>query len=37
LLGLALRKSEAMFLIGAATDQGWKLVDLVAQAAELKE
>lgn len=37
LLGLALRKSEAMVLIGPATDQGWKLVDLVAQAAELKE
>jgi hypothetical protein len=35
LLGLALRKSEAMALIGPATDQGWKLVDLVAQAAEL--
>lgn len=37
LLGLALRKSEATVLIGFATDQGWKLVDLVAQAAELKE
>ena len=37
LLGLALRKSEAMILIGPATDQGWELVDLVAQAAELKE
>ncbi|MBJ7403048.1 MULTISPECIES: UvrD-helicase domain-containing protein [Hyphomicrobiales] len=37
LLGLALRKSEATVLIGPATDQGWKLVDLVAQAAELKE
>lgn len=37
LLGLTLRKSEAMALIGPATDQGWKLVDLVAQAAELKE
>jgi hypothetical protein len=37
LLGLALRKSEAMALIGPATDQGWKLIDLVAQAAELKE
>ncbi len=37
LLGLALRKSEATTLVGPATDQGWKLVDLVAQAAELKE
>ena len=37
LLGLALRKSEATTLIGPATDQGWKLVDLVAQAAESKE
>ncbi|MDR6675402.1 hypothetical protein [Xanthomonas sp. 1678] len=37
LLGLALRKSEAMALIGPAKDQGWKLVDLVAQAAEPKE
>lgn len=37
LLGLALRKSEATALIGPATDQGWKLIDLVAQAAELKE
>ena len=37
LLGLALRKSEAMVLIGSATDQGWKLVDLVAQAAGLEE
>lgn len=37
LLGLALRKSEATALIGPATDQGWKLVDLVAQAAVLKE
>jgi DNA helicase II / ATP-dependent DNA helicase PcrA len=37
LLGLALRKAEAMALIGPATDQGWKLIDLVAQAAELKE
>lgn len=37
LLGLALRKSEATALMGPATDQGWKLVDLVAQAAELKE
>lgn len=36
LLGLALRKSEAMTLIGPATDQGWKLVDLVAQSAESK-
>jgi hypothetical protein len=34
LLGLALRKSEEMVLMGRATDQGWKLVDLVAQAAE---
>ena len=37
LLGLALRKSEATALVGPATDQGWKLVDLVMQAAELKE
>lgn len=37
LLGLALRKSEATALIGPATDQGWKLVDLVAHAAVLKE
>ena len=37
LLGLALRKSEATALMGPATDQGWKLVDLVAQATELKE
>jgi len=37
LLGLALRKSEAMSLIGPATDQGWKIVDLVAQAAEPRE
>jgi DNA helicase-2/ATP-dependent DNA helicase PcrA len=37
LLGLALRKSEAMVLIGPVTDQAWKLVDLVAQAVELKE
>jgi hypothetical protein len=37
LLGLAMRKSEATVLIGVAMDQGWKLVDLVAQAAELKE
>lgn len=32
LLGLALRKSEAVKLIEPARDQGWKLVDLVAQA-----
>ena len=32
LLGLALRKSEAAALIGPAEEQGWKLVDLVAQA-----
>ncbi|MCW3476378.1 UvrD-helicase domain-containing protein [Limobrevibacterium gyesilva] len=31
LLGLALRKSEAAALIGPAEEQGWKLVDLVAQ------
>lgn len=37
LLGLAVRRSEAMDLIGPASNQGWKLVDLVAQAAELKE
>lgn len=37
LLGLALRRSEATKLVGPATDQGWKLVDLVAQASELKE
>lgn len=37
LLDLTLRKSEAMALIGPATDQGWKLVSPVAQAAELKE
>lgn len=37
LLGLALRKSEAMALIDPAKKQGWKLVDLVAQSAELKE
>ena len=37
LLGLALRKSEAMALIGPATNQGWKIVDLVAQATELQE
>lgn len=35
LLGLALRKSEATVLIGPATAQGWKVVDLVAQAAKL--
>lgn len=34
LLGLALRRSEAMALIGPASDQGWKVVDLVAQAAK---
>jgi len=33
LLGLALRKSEAMHLLGPAEVQGWKLVDLVARAA----
>jgi hypothetical protein len=37
LLGLALRKSEAIGLIGPATNQGWKVIDLVSQAAELKE
>jgi DNA helicase II / ATP-dependent DNA helicase PcrA len=37
LLGLALRKSEAATLVGPAIDQGWKIVDLVALAAELKE
>lgn len=37
LLGLALRKSEAIALMGPAMDQGWKLIDLVAQAAELKK
>lgn len=37
LLGLALRKSEAINLIGPATDQGWKIVDLVAHAAEPQE
>jgi len=37
LLGLALRKSEAINLIGPATDQGWKIVDLVAQASEPRE
>lgn len=37
LLDLTLRKSEAMALIGPATDQGWKLVNPVARAAELKE
>lgn len=36
LLGLALRKSEALALVGPAIIQGWKLVDLVAQAAQLK-
>jgi DNA helicase II / ATP-dependent DNA helicase PcrA len=36
LLGLALRKSEATVLMGPAVDQGWKLVDLVTQAAELE-
>lgn len=36
LLGLALRKSEATMLVGPATHQGWKLVDLVARAAEPK-
>ncbi|MGX1101405.1 UvrD-helicase domain-containing protein [Amorphus sp. MBR-141] len=34
LLGVALRKSEAMTLIEPAQAQGWKLVDLVAGAAE---
>ena len=34
LLGLALRKAEALALIGPATDQGWKVIDLVAKAAE---
>ncbi|KAF0843137.1 AAA domain-containing protein [Methylovorus glucosotrophus] len=37
LLGLALRKSEAAALIGPAMAQGWKIVDLVAQAAVLKK
>ncbi|MCP1515475.1 hypothetical protein [Pseudomonas rhodesiae] len=32
LLGLAMRKSEAAKLIGPALEQGWKVVDLVAQA-----
>jgi hypothetical protein len=32
LLGLALRKSEATTLVGPATEQGWKVVDLVLQA-----
>ncbi len=32
LLGLAMRKSEAVKLIGPAIEQGWKVVDLVAQA-----
>ncbi|GAA0598072.1 hypothetical protein GCM10009099_39070 [Caenispirillum bisanense] len=31
LLGLALRKSEATQLVGPATDQGWKIIDLVPQ------
>lgn len=35
LLGLALRKSEALALIDPAKDQGWKIVDLVAKAAPL--
>ncbi|KCZ99422.1 fecR protein [Hyphomonas polymorpha PS728] len=35
LLGLALRKSEAMNLVGPATHQGWKIVDLVENAARL--
>ena len=35
LLGLALRKSEAIALVGPAVAQGWKLVDLVAQAARI--
>lgn len=34
LLGLAIRKSEAAALLGPAADQGWKLIDLVAVAAE---
>ena len=34
LLALALRKSEAIMLIGPAQAQGWKLVDLVAGAAK---
>jgi len=37
LLGLALRKSEAIALIEPAKDQGWRVVDLVALAAESKE
>ena len=37
LLGLALRRSEAIALIEPAKDQGWKVVDLVALAAESKE
>lgn len=32
LLGLALRKSEAMDLIQSATNQGWKVIDLVTEA-----
>ena len=34
LLGVALRKSEAMTLIEAAEDQGWKVIDLISQATE---
>ncbi|MFS2174302.1 hypothetical protein, partial [Priestia megaterium] len=30
LLGLALRKSEAAPIIGPATEQGWKVIDLVS-------
>lgn len=37
LLGLALRKSEAMALIEPATDQGWKVVDLVTPATTLND
>lgn len=37
LLGLALRKSSAGALLGAAEAQGWKLVDLVATAAVVGE
>jgi len=37
LLGLALRKSEAIKLVGPATHQGWKIVDLVAHTAKPKE
>lgn len=36
LLGLALRKTEATVLTDPAADHGWKLVDLVGQAAELE-